>query len=574
MKFHLALLFSCLLTQLSASEYLFKDGKSDYSIVLPANASASELTAATELSTYIEQMSGVRLPITKVVTGKCVFIGWNNKTNDNRPDDTEEGYIYKTIKKNLFIYGGRNNGTMHGVYAFLEQEMGVHWLTSSCTYVPKRRAFAIDHIYRKERPAFAYRSDFFHDALQNIRWNAHNRLNSHPNRTNLHYGPQSAYWGIHTFAQLIQPERYFKPHPEYFSLLHGKRSDKAQLCLSNAGMRSELIKNLKNVIRENPGYWCYDVSQNDNTNPCECRNCQRLVKRLGGQSGIMLWFVNQVAREIRKDYPHVKIGTFAYQYTRHAPTSVIKPDDNVVVRLCSIECCMAHALEACKQNNSFVYDLEMWQKKTRNIYIWDYATGFDHYLLPFPNFAAMAANLRYFAKTHVTGIMEEGAYNARWNEFSELKQWMIAKLMWNPWQSADSLANVFIRYYYEEAAPHIERYYHLCQRQVGADTHFDIHVGFDSKIYDDTFISQGLTLMDKATAAVSKKPAVLQRVNRMKAQVDYLKLRRSPIKSAIDGTSCAWKSTMQADKTIITETGLTYDTLLKDINTYLHLPRK
>ena len=37
------------------------------------------------------------------------------------------------------------------------------------------------------------------------------------------------------------------------------------------------------------------------------------------------------------------MDTLAYRYTRQAPKT-IKPADNVIIRLCSIECCFSHPL--------------------------------------------------------------------------------------------------------------------------------------------------------------------------------------------------------------------------------------
>ena len=114
-------------------------------------------------------------------------------------------------------------------------------------------------------------------------WAAHNLLNTQYQLSTTPYGQMSSYWGMHTFHTLMPPSVYFKDHPEYYSVYKGSRSDKAQLCLSNSDMRRELTRNLLDVIAKNPGYWCYDVSQNDNSWPCECRSCLRLVRKYGAR---------------------------------------------------------------------------------------------------------------------------------------------------------------------------------------------------------------------------------------------------------------------------------------------------
>lgn len=549
---------------IQAADELFRGGHSVYSIILTNNASLSERTAAKELQTIIKDISGATLPISNHSVNKGIYIGWTAHTGVPKPAATDESFTYKSADGNLYIYGGSERGTMYGVYCFLERELGVHWYTSTFTKIPKRDHYILPRLFHSEKPAIKKRLDFLYDALHHNEWAAHNLLNTQHQYSQTPYGPMSSYWGMHTFQTLMPPAVYFEEHPEYYSVYKGQRSDNSQLCLSNEQMRHELTKNLLDTIAKNPGYWCYDVSQNDNPHPCECAACQRLEKVYGGHSGAIIWFVNQVARDVKRFYPHIYIGTFAYSYTRQAPKSNIRPDDNVVIRLCDIECCMAHPLEDCPQNRSFLTDMNDWRRKAKNIYIWDYTTGFLNYLLPFPNFEVLADNFRYFSQSNVIGILEEGAHDAPWNEFSELKQWLIAKLMWNPNQDVDSLATLFINDYYGTAAPYIKQYYDLCQEQVTADTHFTIKIDGKSNLYDDTFIASSEQLMEEAITATEDYPEENKRVLRVAAQIYYLKLISNMEESISDGTLQQLKSIIKNDYTIIAEHGISLEKMLKD----------
>ena len=556
-------LMSLLMAKPASAFWLFKDGKSDYSIQLPASASLTERTAAAELQQVLAEISGIKLPIVADAgTGRHIHVGWSSRTGRQKPAAADEGYTYETIGDDLYIYGGSERGTMYGVFSFLERELGVHWLTSSCTRIPKKSNCQLGSLRHSEQPVVRQRLDFYNDALWHHDWAAHNKINTQYLLAQNKYGSFSAYWGIHTFQTLIPPEKYFKDHPEYFSVFNGKRSDKAQLCLSNSAMRQELTRNFLAAIKNNPGYWCYDLSQNDNPWPCECDDCKKLAERYGGQSGALLWLVNQVAGEVEKVFPDKYVGTFAYKYTRHAPTSGIRPRKNVVIRLCNIECCMAHPLESCPENESFIADMNNWQKLGSNIYIWDYSTCFRHYLLPFPNFKTMAANFRYFSRSNVIGVMEEGCHNVRWGEFSELKQWMIAKLLWNPYQNVDSLAAIFIDGYYGNSAPYVRRYYELCNRSVKPDTHFTINIHERLSLYNDRFVNSGLSLMRKALSKAVGDEELQKRILRLKAQLLYLKMYQNPARSIADGTVAELKDIINADETKVSESLNTVDKVL------------
>ena len=555
------------------NNFLFSGGQSDYSIVVGIDATQSERTAAYELQNYVEQIGGIKLPILKrpKSSGKNIYIGYNealyNKTHIARPADNDESFTYMTIDNNLFIYGGRQLGTMYGVFTFLERELGVHWYTTEFTKVPKLKQFALKALSHTETPEIRYRLDYFYHSVKDKAWMAHNLLNASNAVADGRFGKISALRGVHTFETLIPPSDYFNTHPEYFGVYKGQRSDNTQLCLSNNEMCLELIKNLEKVISDRPGYWCYDVSQNDNRYPCECAACAALVKKYGGQSGLLIWFVNKVAEEIKKTHPDLFISTLAYHYTRQAPTSPIKPADNVVIRLCDIECCQAHPLDECEENKKFVQDMNNWKRITKNITVWDYMTGFRHYLMPFPNFDVLARNYQYFSQSNVIGILELGSWNAPWSEFSELKQWLVAKLLWNPRQDTDSLASLFINDYYGAAAPYVREYYDLCRRQVTEDTHFTVSIEWDTKLYDNRFVTNAAKLLKKAVAA-SRDEETLRRTNRLAAQIYYMQLRRQTARSLTNGTANKLNEIICNDSTIIGEHKGSVDELLHDLGYY------
>ena len=113
-----------------AANWLFKNGKSQYRIVVSAQASTSEQTAARELQQYIEEISGVRLPLTSdgKARGRRILIGFSpavaTLTGVQAPAANDESFTYRTLGRDLLIYGGSQRGTMYGVFTFLEKELG------------------------------------------------------------------------------------------------------------------------------------------------------------------------------------------------------------------------------------------------------------------------------------------------------------------------------------------------------------------------------------------------------------------------------------------------------------------
>ena len=150
-------------TSVSAANWLFRHGKSSYQIVVSADASTSEQTAARELQDYLFQISGVQLPIVATADNRSrhIFVGYSPRvealTGQPCPAADDESFTYRSVGRDLLIWGGSKRGTMYGVFTFLERELGVHWLTPDCTIVPQQVQWQLPKLNHSERPAIGYR---------------------------------------------------------------------------------------------------------------------------------------------------------------------------------------------------------------------------------------------------------------------------------------------------------------------------------------------------------------------------------------------------------------------------------
>ena len=524
----------------AARNWLFKNGKSDYRIVLDRQASPSEKKAAEELQMYIKQISGAQLPITDDATsrGRRIFVGFGSAVADitgaQKPEADDEGFTYRTVGKDLLIYGGAQRGSMYGVFSFLEDELGVKWLTPKCTVVPSMQKYALPRLDRSEKPALALRYDGHFAVEREPVWSAHNKENMKWNPTQNDYGNIEAYWNAHTMGQLLPSGEFFEKHPEYFSLRDGKRIPNGQLCLSNPEVLEICKTRLADVMRKNPLFRIYSLSQNDNFSFCQCQKCTAIAEQYGGQSGLMVWFVNQVADAVRDEFPDKFVGTFAYQYTRQPPKGIV-PRNNVVIRLCSIECCFAHPLTAgCPQNQAFMNDMERWAEIAPHLFIWDYIVDYAQYIAPWPNFQVLGPNIKAFRKNKAIGIYEEAQYQSNGAEFEEMKAWVTTKLLWNPLLDTDSLVQVFIDGYYGKAAPMVMDYYRLCQSLIKPDLHFGIYIRENHPIYSDEFVEKAFALLDNALQTAEDEET-RNRVERVRMQPLYLYCKRNREKCKQDG---------------------------------------
>lgn len=516
---------------------LFNQERSNYQIVLTTGASASEKWAAKELRHWLKEAGGADLPIVESENhnpGPRIVVGYPgfSAIGEKEPDINDESFRYFNSGADIYIYGGRARGTMYGVFSFLERELGCRWYTPQVSVIPKRNEFKFGWLDHAEEPGVRVRNDFYYEAFEPI-WAARNRVNGAMSYRKQPGGVE-AYWAVHTFFPLVPPEEFFKKHPEYYSLIDGKRMyERAQLCLSNPAVLQIITQRIKERMRESPEYLIYDVSQNDWANPCQCDNCQAIVKRYGGESGIIIWFVNQVADAVAQEFPDKFIGTLAYQYTRSAPRDIV-PRNNVVVRLCSIECCVAHDFH-CSANQSFLTDLKEWSAISPHLYIWDYVVNFVHYLSPLPNFATLQPKIKTFQQNKAIGIMEQAAYQSRGGEFAELRSYLLSKILWNPDCNTEEVVNDFLAGYYGRAGTAIRGYFDLLQSLVKPDVHFAYGIHPSDEIYSADFIHRAEYLFAEAER-VADNVEILHRVELASLPVLYLKCMRAPASAKQDGT--------------------------------------
>ncbi len=435
---------------------------SAYDVSIPADAAPSQKYAAEELSAYVEKITGVKLPVVSgAASRQSVRIVLDPALGD--------GFRLKWEGRDLVVSGGAR-GVLYGVYELLEAYGGVGWFASWHEVVPKADSFSVPAgLDRSERPAFEMREPLWFDSFKGD-FAARLRLNGNSQRIGVKHGGHSHRFGgglgnCHTFNRLMPPDEFFDKHPEYFSMIKGKRvKDHSQLCLTNPDVLRIVTERVLAAIRRDPTAKDFGVSQNDWHGFCECPACKAVDDEEESHAGTMVRFVNAVAEAVEKEFPDKVVETLAYQYTRKPPKKT-RLRRNVMPCLCTIECDFARpiATSPYEQNVKFVKDIEGWAAQTDQLYIWDYTVNFRHYPHAFPNVDVLQDNIRFFRDNKVKSLFEQGGYQGRHAWMAELKTWLIAKWMWNPELPADDLIDRFFAGYFGKAAPYARRIFEETQ---------------------------------------------------------------------------------------------------------------
>jgi hypothetical protein len=450
----------------------------------------------------------------------------------------DEGFAIKTAGPHLAIVGGRLRGTMYGVYTFLEEVLGCRWYTSTVSFIPKSATVTFTPPDIVQKPDFEYREPFYTDAWD-ADWAARNKINGHHTRLDEQRGGKVSYFPfVHSFDVMIPRAAYFDSHPEYFSLINGTRhggQHGGQLCLTNPDVQRIAIETVMRWMDEYPNVTIFSVSMNDNVNYCRCEKCAAVDAEEESPCGTVLRFVNAVAAEAAKKHPGKLIDTIAYQYTEKPP-KITRPLSNVRIRICPIYNCQHHPYEqrCCPTNAAFMDNLANWDKVTDSLYIWHYNTNFANYLLPLPDLEEIAADIPLYKRSGVKGVFMQGTYSAVQDNrpvggggfMDNLKQYMIAKMLWNTKVNAKVVQADFLNGFFGKSAKPIGEFLDLLHDKVRRD---NIH----AIIYTSPADSAGMLtpeivvksdqLFDEAQR-VADNADILTRVKHARLSLEYFKI--------------------------------------------------
>lgn len=520
-----------------------------FTVVIPKNGGQEFLRLSLMIAETMKKATGQVVNVTTVLQDQDVFPIRLATTEKPFPGmevrglDTlgEEGFLLRCDHGGFLLAAHTMKGLEYACNAFLEKVCGVRLYAPGVTVIPEGQTISTNPFQVTGKPVFAFR-DLHAPATKDPGYRSWHKLDLHDEI----YGAGG--W-VHTFGRLVPGSVYFNYHPEYFSEVGGMRIPDGQLCLSNPEVLKVLIENLKDNWSGQPDARVWSVSQNDTYKNCECDACRLLDSRYGGPSGTMIWFVNQVAAA----FPGKEISTLAYQYTRQAPVN-IKPAPNVTVVLCTIEC--DRGAPIADRNPAFVKDLSDWSKLTSNILIWDYVVQFRNFLDPFPNLSVLQPNLKLFRKYGVKQVFQQGS-GGSWSDMIELKEYLIAKLLWNPDADVDAEMNDFLNGYFGKAGPVIREYIdlmHLALKDSGGRLAI---YGFPYDGYK-TYLTPSLLLKydelwEKAENLVSRDKEILSRVQKARLPLVYARL---DISLHNPDPSMTWfkvkNKTLAADRKMIT----------------------
>lgn len=457
---------------------LAENGKSKYVIVRGKDAGRSEVFAANELAKYINLSTGAELAVVTddlPETEREIIVGKTKRAQDSFVDRASlgtDGFMIKAADEKLIIAGGEIRGTLYGVYDFLEDFLGCRFFTATLETVPQIYSLTVNTTTEvTEKPLINFRdtlwkSTFTADIRGKYRLNGElmpGFNGSEPLNTN--FDTIQLFCG--TIFQYVGQD-YFDTHPEYFAMNEKGERTTDQACFSSEGLYNTMLELVRKRFSENPELTCFYITPNDNPNYCQCPQCAALDEQEGSHSASTLNFVNRIAGALKDEFPGKTINMLAYMYTR-TPPKTINPADNVVIQIAAED---SYYMKPYKDSSPrLVSDLEGWSAKNSNLLVWDYTTNHGHFNILYPNVRVAVDNVKWFYENGATGIFLQGNGYDTGGEFGELRAFIAAKILWDPYCDIERHIREFMQAYYGAGYANILKFIDFTADKSNADWH-------------------------------------------------------------------------------------------------------
>ncbi len=451
------------------------DGRSDYEIVVGADAMPTTRLAADELAKFVRQAAGVQLPIvTKVTTTRRhIFI---------LPTETLKPHAFSIEARNGDLYfRGRDSrgsgdgvdfidpvfrGTCNAVYAFLERFLGVRWYWGDelGDVVPTLKRVSVPRDVRiEEAPFFDYRAlAYGPPGSQGGAWARRNRLGS---AMTMHHA--------HALNKLLPVREWAtRGHPEYAALRGGIRRTGAaglrsqgHLCLGNPEVQTIVAKKVKSFFATHPDRKMYSISPPDGSGMCMDALCRLLdvedyrVPR-GPRKGKVvktdrvLHFYNAVADSVASVFPDRLCGGLIYADYLYPPRREVR-----IAPTLALVVAPNTALDLWDDSTwSFAQSLiRAWAKLHDKVYAYDtFALLRRSYALPAPMGRRVEDLIRLHAEVGTRGCY---LYIGPTWESLGADAYVLTRLLWNPKVDVAAVRREYFGVLFQRASEAVRAYF-------------------------------------------------------------------------------------------------------------------
>lgn len=457
---------------------LFEDGRTAWVVVVPDNPSKYMTYAAGELAGTLKKISGATFGV--VEESEAPARNVMRLTSDCRGDLWDE-FSFKAKPGEIVFWGNTQRGTLFAIYAFLREKLDARWYWPGETgeFLPKLDRFEVGEWEKSYRPFFNTRemsicSIWRHRHADTEHWFPKVFINcglqTPEIREEIDYVRRTSGHAISLPVTMPERQKVFDEHPDWFSLINGKRDIKGIAgCWSNEGFYQYTVSNLVRRIRNNnavlANFFVADIMPR-----CECEECTKNPNK----SARFWHYYEKLIEGIRKEIPGMTFAGLAYQEYRAVPDFKLKELDHV--DYCQYNRCYYHALgdTNCAMNVRSMAEFKSWAAQAP---IGLYGYEFDVFKTPVyrPLFRVISDEMRVFKEMKLKRVKTEYSVNLNrlvpTKKNPALEPWQVgqyaSRLPYYAWAMAafdpdldmDALLDDFCGHVYGPAAESMKAYH-------------------------------------------------------------------------------------------------------------------
>ena len=468
------------------SQYVVKNGVTNYKILLPQDPNSYEEYAAQELQYFFKESTGCTLSIetevdgTIYTNGNYISLGQTSiqKASGASFDYDTLGYggfKIVTYGNSIVASGAQKFGTLYSVYELLHQMF--NWETYSVDCIVYDTNVTEVPLYNYEItdvPDIAWRQmDYLTVVSQNpalmkrLRFNDASEIFAFPSgwcHNTFHMLPYTTY---------LEAHRDWYSHDKWgqtiYSPLPGEEHLPSQLCYSceDTEMFEIIINGLIKWLEDSPDVEIVCFSQEDNRGWCECIKCSASYMQYGTNAAVVIKYINKIYTALEPwmeaSGREIILSFFAYQRTEDAPAKLVdgeyvpiddsvKCHKNVAVMYAPIEADYSKPLNH-ESNTVENENLKKWQALSEKMLLWTYSADYYSYLAPYNTFNSMQENYKIAVRSGAAWLFDQqqkGAQNS--TGFQILKYYLQSKLSWNVNLDMNQLIEDFCKNYFGAAS--------------------------------------------------------------------------------------------------------------------------
>ena len=500
-------------------------GATDYSIVVPADATDNETTAVSELQYFLNLATGIvfdTIADTDAVwseQAKYISVG-DTSVREAAGVQTDyaqlldNGYVVKRVGNSIFIAGARDFGTLNGVYGFLRHQVGYRYYAVDEFKVNDASSSKLLDFDWTDVPSFNWREVNYGEIIRDstimhrMRFNATEDI--YVNGHNSHYS-----------FTLIPPDEYADEHSDWFA------ENNTQLCYSNKEMQDEYVLRLEEVLKTNTASTVL-LGHEDNVYWCDCADCTDMKNKYGTDAAVLVKFTKEVAARVNawlaETYPErdpLNVICFAYQATVEPPVTYDEAtdtytavdesmmfDEHTGIMFAPIGADFAVPLT--HEKNADAYSqYRGWSALTDRIHLWTYSLYMNHALVLNDTFSSIQDNYKLFVSNGNSTILDQTEHFQPVSAgFGRLKAFIQANLQWNVNADMNALIDEFFVNYFKDAEPAMRRFfdelrhwnnYLIEYKGVTGVVGFDIN---QADFWPQNLLERWLGYIDEAYAAI------------------------------------------------------------------------